>query len=189
MLSRLSAGLVIALLGLGCGLASTEPAVRMRKFDIPKLGVLTLPVPSTWSEEGPKLEERTLADVSFMVHGNPDFQMLISALDGSSFDIDRKISLVVIKERVQAAGEKWLPTCVEKFVDIQALDGSDFRGFYFSMTDRAEPLPAGEFRHVTQGLGQAGNILIGFTIYWNDREEPRVHDGLTVLRGIRYEKL
>ena len=47
-------------------------------------------------------------------------------------------------------------------------------GYYFSITDEAPSIKAGEYRYMTQGGIPVGNLLVMFTIFSNEKDSVDV---------------
>jgi len=127
-------------------------------------------------------------NVSYKAAENHDFDMLITAVQDISYK-DPDHDLETIQSRVKAAGQSWLPRSVEDTVLLHHVDGPAVHGYYFSLTDKTTPLPAGEFKHITQGMALSGNLLIVFTISTNDGQAPMVEQGLGIIASARFRGL
>ena len=176
-----------ALLVCSSGWAVAEPTGPRRTFDVPGFGVLKLMIPTSWVEAGPTTDDPALINVSYMVPKNRDFQMIVTALDGRYYrTLDQPF--MELERRVRHTGQGWLKRTVEQDVQVRPLVGSAFRGYYYSLTDKTTPLPAGEFKHITQGLGLIGDFVVPFTIFTNDNQEALVEQGLIALSTARLER-
>jgi len=52
-------------------------------------------------------------------------------------------------------------------------------GYYFSITDRAPSIKAGEYKYMTQGGVPVGDLLVMFTIFYNEKDSldvPIAHE-------------
>ena len=47
-------------------------------------------------------------------------------------------------------------------------------GYYFSITDKAPSIKAGEYKYMTQGGVPVGDLLVMFTIFSNERDSADV---------------
>ena len=54
---------------------------------------------------------------------------------------------------LQDGGTKLLPEAVEKELKLQEIKGKTGLGYYFSITDKAPGIKAGEYKYMTQGGG------------------------------------
>jgi hypothetical protein len=59
---------------------------------------------------------------------------------------------------------------VEKELKFRELKGKTGLGHYFSITDKAPAIKAGEYKYMTQGGIPVGNLLVMFTIFSNEKD-------------------
>jgi len=71
---------------------------------------------------------------------------------------------------LQDGGNKSLPEAVEKELKFRELKGKTGLGYYFSITDKAPSIKAGDYRYMTQGGIPVGNLLVMFTILSNEKD-------------------
>jgi hypothetical protein len=193
-LSLLLSTLVVA----SCASDSASSAVESKRFEFGQHGTVAIDVPTSWTEGHASFDTPALVHLSYTVPGNSDFEMFISVLPESGSE-DGDDAIIAIGRRTLSAGERWLPRTVETAVDLRPLDGPAMLGYYFSLTDRTTPLPAGEFKYITQGLALAHEIvpndrpidrtlMVGFTLFSNDGQAALVQRGLGVVKSVRLEK-
>jgi len=81
---------------------------------------------------------------------------------------------------LQDEGPKLLAEAVEKELRFRELKGKTGLGYYFSITDKAPAIKAGEYKYMTQGGIPVGNLLVMFTIFSNEKDSVDV----PIARGI-----
>jgi len=177
---------ILVLSALLCSFAWAEGA--RSSFTVRGFGTLRLEIPAAWIEAGPSVSDPALVNVSYMLANNPKFQMIITAQDGKSY-AGIKDPLAEIERRVKQSGQGWLTGSVETEVAVKHLDGASFHGRYYKLTDKSDPLPAGEFRYITQGIGLIGNLVIAFTVFSNESPAPFIDQGLRALQNARLERV
>ena len=90
------------------------------------------------------------------------------------------------RAKVTEAEAKARGRAEEAEVEIKELSGKAVRGYYFSMTDRA-PRP-GEFKCLTQGVAEAGEAEVAFTVLSNERGMAVEERALEVVGSVVYKK-
>jgi hypothetical protein len=85
-----------------------------------------------------------------------------------------------IRKILKDAGTGLLSEAQEKELRFQELKGKTGVGYYFSITDKAPSVKAGEFKYMTQGGIPVGSLLVMFTIFSNEKDSV----GVTVAREI-----
>jgi hypothetical protein len=75
---------------------------------------------------------------------------------------------------LEDGGTSLLPDAVEKELKFQELKGKTGLGYYFSLTDKAPSIKAGEFKYMIQGGIPVGNLLVMFTILYNAKDSVDV---------------
>jgi hypothetical protein len=162
------------------GLAVAEDA-RLRRFELPNLDTLELTLPPGWVEaaEAAPAGEQPLT-IEFAPVEGPDFRAFVTPRwsdpnEPSVVDAD------ALRAEVQQGAEQIRPQAVEEDIEIRRLQGESGVGFYFSATDRA-PQPE-EYRYMTQGALQTGDLVLWFTFLTNDGQEAVVAEGLAMLQS------
>jgi hypothetical protein len=89
---------------------------------------------------------------------------------------------MALYEAVRESAERIRSQAIEETIEIERLRGTRGAGYFFSVTDR-EP-PPGEFRYMTQGAVQAGELIVWFTILTNDGQEAEVDRALSMLQSL-----
>ncbi|MEX2150404.1 MAG: hypothetical protein WD793_09305 [Steroidobacteraceae bacterium] len=95
---------------------------------------------------------------------------------------DRVMDPAALYAAVREAAERIRPRAIEETIEIERLRGTRGTGYFFSVTDR-EPQPE-EFRYMTQGALQAGELIVWFTILTNNGQEAEVATALAMLQSL-----
>ncbi len=165
---------------LAGGLAAADD-LRLRRFELPNLDTLELNLPPGWVEgtEVAPAGEQPLT-IEFAPGEGPDFQAYVtpqSSDPGEPAIMDAE----TLRGEVQQLAERIGPQAVESSLEIRRLQGESGVGFYFSATDRVQSPE--EYRYMTQGALQAGDLVLWFTILTNDGQEAVVAEGLAMLQS------
>jgi len=168
----------IALFAGGLALADDT---RLRRFELPNLDTLELALPPGWVEvvENAPSGEQPLT-IEFAPIEGPAFRTSVTP----QWSEPNELSIIdsdALRAEVQQAAERIKPQAVEETIEIRRLQGESGVGFHFSVTDRA-PQPE-EFRYMTQGALQTGDLVLWFTILTNDGQEAVVAEGLAMLQA------
>jgi hypothetical protein len=86
---------------------------------------------------------------------------------------------------MEHARDQVAPKVRETDIPLVDLKGSEARGFYISVTDTAETLPYGEYRHMTQGDVTFGEVTALFTLFRQEGTEDLVGTTLEIIREAR----
>lgn len=162
------------------GLAMADDA-RLRRFELPNLDTLELTPPAGWVEaaEAAAAGEQPLT-IEFAPVAGADFRAFVtpqSSDPGEPAIMDAD----TLRGEVQQLAERIGPQAVERSLEIRRLQGASGVGFYFSATDRVQSPE--EYRYMTQGALQAGDLVLWFTILTNEGQEAMVTEGLTMLQS------
>ena len=162
------------------GLALAEET-RLRRFELPNLDTLELTLPPGWVEgaEVAPTGEQPLT-IEFAPVEGPDFRAFVTPQwsDPNALSV---VDADALRGEVQQGAEQIRPQTVEENIEIRRLQGESGVGFYFSATDRA-PHPE-EYRYMTQGALQTGDLVLWFTFLTNDGQEAVVAEGLAMLQS------
>lgn len=176
--SVISTALVwLALVAGGDVLAEDTPP---RRYELPNRDTLELTLPAGWQDEvdsppgGVSLTIRLYRadDAAFEVFITPEWPEPTApeAPDAET-----------LRAAVRDAASRTQPRAIEEILEIRRLQGASGVGFYYSATDRA-PEPA-DFRNMSQGALQAGNLTLWFTILTHDGQDAVVAEALAMLQA------
>ena len=113
------------------------------------------------------------------LRGTERFALLVSIINAPS----QEPNAAVLKKRVQEAGTKLLPRCVEKEVSLVPINTTEEIGYYYRLTDN-NPRP-GEFTLLIQGQMFAEKSLVTFTYLFNNDDAAELDTVISVLKSIK----
>lgn len=165
---------------LAAGIGASDEA-HLRRYELPNLDTLELTLPPGWVEatEAAPAGEQPLT-IEFAPVEGPDFRAYVTpqSSDPGQPEIMDADSL---RGEVQHLSERIGPQAVEASLEIRRLQGASGVGFYFSATDRVQSPE--EYRYMTQGALQTGDLILWFTILTNEGQEAMVAEGLAMLQS------
>jgi hypothetical protein len=156
---------------------SDEPLAR--RYELPNLDTLELSLPTGWIDNvdqppgggAPTIELGPAEGAPFQVFVTPEW------MDPNAGDIRETTAL---RDAIRDASERIGPQVVESFLEVRQLDGVNGIGYYFSATDR--DARADEFKYMTQGVLQVGELTLWFTILSNDGQDTVAVEALMILQ-------
>ncbi len=154
------------------------------QYSLPKHGLLEVSLPALWEvqiEQPPDDLPPTIifgpkSDLPFEMLITPVWQMEDNQLPWTSEEIEQIVKKSAIAAQSQA---------LEKTIKIISFEGSMGKGFYFSATDKNPG--QGEFKYLTQGMINIGQLAITFTILTNENQESIKEMALNVIKGIHHK--
>lgn len=171
---------IVTLLALLPSGAAAESGGR-RTYKLRGGGSLEVPVPPGWSQAVTPSEGRGLT-ITLTPSAGADFNVLITVVRAERSG-PTPLALDDLRALVERRGRELLPTAVEKSLRIDELRGSQARGYYYSLTDRA-PKP-GEYGYLTQGAAAVGSLSLSFTILTRSPDASARSAALELLKGTR----
>lgn len=162
------------------GLAVADDA-RLRRFELPNLDTLELTLPAGWVEgaEAVPAGEQPLT-IEFAPVEGPDFRIFVTP-ESSDPGGPAIMDAATLRGEVQQLAERIGSQTVEENIEIRRLQGESGVGFHFSATDRVQSPE--EYRYMTQGALQTGDLVLWFTFLTNDGQEAVVAEGLAMLQS------
>ena len=154
---------------------------RLQRYELPNLDTLELTLPAGWVEavEEVPASEQALT-IEFAPVEGPDFRTFVTPQWSETGEL-AVMDADALRGDVQQAADRIRTQAVEKNIEIRRLQGQSGVGFYFSATDRVQA--PGEYRFMTQGALQAGDLVLWFTILTNEGQETVVNEGLAMLQS------
>lgn len=154
---------------------------RLQRYELPNLDTLELQLPAGWVEAVEKVpaSEQALTIELAPVEG-PDFRTFVTP-QWLEQDEPAVMDADALRGDVQQAADRIQSQAVEKTIEIRRLQGESGVGFYFSTTDRVQA--PGEYRFMTQGALQVGNLILWFTILTNEAQESVVGQAFAMLQS------
>ena len=167
-----------ALCAAGMGAADDS---RLRRYELPNLDTLELTLPAGWVEavEQVPASEQALTIELAPVAG-PDFRTFVTPQWSDQGEL-AVMDADALRGDVQQAADRIRTQAVEKNIEIRRLQAENGVGFYFSATDRVQA--PGEYRFMTQGALQVGDLVIWFTILTNEAQESVVSHAFAMLQS------
>jgi hypothetical protein len=170
----------ILLLILGLSLSVFAEETDIRRFELRDSNSIELKIPTSWKSElkdGPQLPYAT---ITLQPRTGTPFDILISPIvfrDNAASSLSAK----EIRRRVQAGIDVIRDRVVEKEVEVKELNGAPGPSYYYTVTDRAPK--SGEYKYMTSGIVQVGNLAVSFTILINDGQQKIIDQALALLRS------
>ena len=137
-------------------------------------------VPSGWTDELRQPQGAVPPTIAFRPRDGKGFDVLVTPIWRERADLP-VATKDAIKQGVQKAADEVKKQAVEKMIPVVEFAGASGPGFYFSATDKA-PNP-GEYKYLTQGLLNVGELTVTFSILTNDGQEQVTQDALNMLKS------
>ena len=151
-----------------------------KRYPLADRGTLVVSVPAGWNEEVLQQDKTRPPTIAYRVGGGKDPQVLISPIWPTRPDTP-PIGADQVRKYIEQALGAVREQAVEKEIPVIEFKGKAGTGFYFDATDKAPK--AGEFRYMRQGMLMLDELLVGFTILSNSRQEPVIRDAMQLLQG------
>jgi hypothetical protein len=171
--------ILATLLSLQVPLALAQAALPQR-FALPGHGQLQLTVPASWHAEVHEGAQPLPPTITFTSSAGAPCEMLVTPIWPMG-DMKALPDANGLREQVASAARGVAPQAVEQSLPLHELGGGAAHGYYFAATDKA-PKP-GEFKYLTQGIVNLGDIELTFTVLTNDGQETVVRSALDMLRS------
>ena len=176
--SVISSVLVVAALASGV-LARAEEDPALRRYELPNLDTLELRLPSGWMDKVDQPPGGGPPTIEFGPAEGAPFQVLVTPewTDPTAPEIRE---LPTLRDSIRDAAERVKPQSVESFIEVRQLNGVNGIGYYFAATDRNPQ--ADEFKYMSQGVLQVGDLTVWFTILTNDGQDTVAVEALSILQ-------
>jgi hypothetical protein len=160
------------------GAAAHGEAPGLRRYELPNLDTLELVLPAGWTDRVDQPQGGRMTIELAIAEGSPP-QVFITPewLDPSASDIRETPAL---RDAIRDAAERVRPQAVESYLEVRQISGANGIGYYFAATDRSPR--ADEFKYMSQGALQAGDLTLWFTILTNDGQDTVAVEALSVLQ-------
>lgn len=157
---------------------AAEPAVR--RFELPNEDTLELTIPAGWSDEMVQPEGGGPPTIEISVAAGGPRQVFIRPewADPTASDIREPPQL---RDAVRGLAERIQPEALEPYLEVRHIAGNNGVGFYFTATDRNPG--TGEFKFMNQGVLQAGDLTLWFTILTDEGQDTVAVEALAMLQG------
>jgi TPR repeat protein len=180
LIRRIAVGGCIVAAGACVGGASAQ---EERRYPLAEHGHFVLRVPAGWRDSIGRTEPNLPPTILLRPASGPVFQVLVTPIWPMKPGIAAP-TLEELKASVLRAAEGVKSQAVESAFEAIELKGQAARGYYFKATDRA-PKP-GEFKYLSQGMLNVGELRVTFSILTNDGQDAAVKSALDMLRGARH---
>lgn len=163
---------------LAGAVAARADETGLRRYELPNLDTLELRLPAGWVDRVEQQPGGPLAIELGPAEG-PQFQVFVTPewVDPTQPEIRETPAL---RDAIRDAAERVKPQAVENFLEVRQLNGANGIGYYFAATDR-DPR-ADEFKYMSQGALEVGDLTLWFTILTNDGQDTVAVEALSILQ-------
>jgi hypothetical protein len=167
-------------------LVALAQPVLAHDLPIPGRGVFTFTLPAEWKEVrriSPKDLPPTIEfERSGSLRGSLQMTVLWSPKNAPDFTSPEKVREICLASQVALKGGT-----VEQELPLQPLKGAEGSGFFYEATDKTYHAPAGsrppgEFPVLTHGELGVGQLIVGFTIMSDAKDDPAVREALASIQ-------
>lgn len=151
-----------------------------KSYALPQHGTLKLVAPHDWKDEVHPAEPGMPPTIEFQPAKGVPFEVLVTPIWRAHADVPLA-TRETIHDRVQRAAESMKGQSVETDIPLVELKGASGPGFYFAVTDKA-PKPD-EFKYLTQGIVQVGELVLAFSVLTNDGQANVVSAVLAMMKS------
>ena len=138
------------------------------RYRVNDQNVLVLEIPEKWLDKIQRPKDLP-PTIIFKPERMPAMAIHVTPMWNPGRDKDFNSPERILKI-LQDGGNKSLPEAVEKELKFRELKGKTGLGYYFSITDKAPAIKAGEYKYMSQGGIPVGNLLVMFTILSNEKD-------------------
>ena len=153
-------------------------------YPLPKFGVLSLEIPSSWSDETKEEKSGPYFTITFRPGYGKPFMIQVSPMWPVGANIPPQSS-DHIRSKVEAMADKVRAKAPDVVGEVLDLKGDSGTGCYFSVNSTSPVVD--EFLCMTQGMIPAGDVLLGFTILTNPGQEKVVEKAFLMLQGASHD--
>ena len=178
-----SVSFVTLVVALGVTIAASAGEAETRRFALPNLDMLELTVPADWQETVDQPPGGGPPIIQFRPHTGAGFEVYLTP-EWTGPSPGRILDAESLHQQVRDAAERFAPQPAEQEPPLRRLQGADGVGFYFMASD--DTPDTGGFRHLCQGVLQAGGLLLRFEVLTNDDQESVVAAALAMLQDARH---
>lgn len=153
-------------------------------FLLPGNGAIRLATPDSWSGHMEHSSDSPFLTIHFSPLVGAPFTVMLTPM---WFPKGKRLpGLEAVRSMVESTAREAEGNAVEKHIELKEFGSNDAHGFYFTATDRA-PKPD-EYKYMTQGMAQLGELLLTFTILTNDGQAAVIHSALTMIGGVEHDR-
>ncbi|ULA62895.1 MAG: conserved exported protein of unknown function [Nitrospira sp.] len=151
-----------------------------REYALGQHGSLHLTVPVSWKDNVTQPLNGLSPTIAFVPERGTAFRALLTPIWS-----DRSGAVLPvasdIRKKVEQAAAQAKTQALEPDVVVQEMTGATGLGYYYAVTDRAAK--PGEFKRMKQGMLRVGDLLVSFTILFQDASDPAVQQATAMLEG------
>ena len=153
---------------------------RLRRYELPNHDTLELVMPAGWSDQlvQPQGGGPPTIEIGVAADGPPQVFIRPEWADPTTKEVRE---LPQLRDAVRDLAERIQPEAAESYLEVRHIAGVNGVGFYFSATGR-NPGPD-EFRFMSQGALQAGDLTLWFTILTNEGQDTVAVEALAMLQA------
>ena len=177
---------IVALVLLTCavpGAHAADGAVEERRYVIPFRGTIVLDVPTAWVDRVERASSNAPPTMRFEPESGDGFTIALAVAWGVDGDGSFNES-EALRGMVENAVESLRDTAKETEIPIREIRERSVQGYYFTITDKVEDLPPGEYRYLTQGALSLDDLLISFSILTQPETRSVADRALDMIRGL-----
>jgi hypothetical protein len=168
---------IVAVLALLLAIGAARAGeLSIKRYALPGLGTLVVPVPDAWDSQVRPAAEGLPPTLRFAARSGPAFELLVAQAEFARTDD------VGLRRQVERMAKSARPRSTQRVLPIKALKVANGVGYYFSATVR-QPAP-GQYKFLSQGLVPVGNRTIVFTVHGNDGASAAESAALLLLRDV-----
>ena len=161
------------------------PSLVQKTYKIQNHGLLKLTIPSSWKDQFKQVAKTIPPTIRLIPPSNEKAIALITIIWNRDKVKDFN-SPENIKNLVVNTGQHLLKQSVEKKLTLQEIKGKTSAGYYYILTDKA-PKPD-EYKYLSQGGIGTGDLLLVFSILYNDKNSEFPKTSLQILRKAEHQK-
>ncbi len=170
------------LLALTLTFPATADEAGLRRYELPNLDTLELPVPAGWRDEVDTPPGGVTLTIRFYPAEGAPFEVFVSP-EWPEPTAPEVRDAETLRALVRDAATRIQPQAAEDSIEIRRLQGATGIGFYFTATDRPPQSQPQEYRIMNQGALQVGGLTLWFTILTNDGQDAVIADALAMLQA------
>ena len=152
-------------------------------FNLVNNNILKFSYPSSWSVVVSSDTQYLSTTLEIKPVAGKAFFMLMTPYGAT--DSRGPFTIEEMQDRATTKANALVDSSAEKRYSLSKLEGKQFKGYYFQMTDIA-PKPDG-WALVTQGFAATPTALMAFKIFTPSKESREVYQGLALIKNMTIE--
>lgn len=156
-----------------------------RQYPLLSHGKLLLQVPAGWQQQVKQPPNQLPPTINFTPKMGDAFTVVLTPI--WALKKDKALpTWQQIKQRIKNLILRIKPKAVEKSIPVKELKGKEGMGYYYFATNKAHK--PREFKYITQGMIEIGDLLTTFTILSNEGGENDVTKALNMIKNAEQVK-